>query len=141
MDEWAKAEVNQIRPIVQKIKACPQRTVSASKGATFIEGPPYNVTWDVVASKSICAPYAGYIELIVALRVVANDEQCKKSHTDCSALASSMDSRPPMVLRYEYDLAPDGLNLVKALARGENENKWVDRAMRGDSCWEGAAKP
>lgn len=100
MDEWAKAEVNQIRPIVQKIKACPQRTVSASKGATFIEGPPYNVTWDVVASKSICAPYAGYIELIVALRVVANDEQCKKSHTDCSALASSMDSRPPMVLRY-----------------------------------------
>jgi TPR repeat protein len=135
--EWAKAEVNQIRAIVEAIKQCPSK-VTASAASTVSDGPPYNVTWDVSASQLIRAPYAGYIELTVPTVVHCSQQRRASSPQGCAIV-----ERPqfPLVLRYEYDLSPDGLSLSKILVRGDNETQWSNRPNVSNFCWERAAQP
>ncbi len=138
MREWPKAELDQIRSIGERIKACPQEKTGGAVTSVYV-GPPYNVTWDVATSESVRAPYTGYIELVVLYRDVVNPEACKKNPWGCEAI--QLIPHRPLVLRYEYDLAPEGLNLVKALSRWDNESNWGNRTVGGSSCWERAARP
>jgi hypothetical protein len=136
-DGWAKPEVDQIRAMVQAIKQCPSK-VSASAASTISDGPPYNVTWDVSPSQSIRAPYAGYIELTVPSSV-----QCSQQRRASSPQGCAIVERPqfPLVLRYEYDLSPDGVRLSKILVRRDNETQWSNRPNVSNYCWERAAQP
>jgi TPR repeat protein len=136
-DEWMKAGVDQIRTMVQTIKNCPA-SVYRSATSTLTDGPPYNVTWDVSASQSVRAPYAGYIELTVPSIVRCSAAQRQQSQMGCDIV-----ERPkfPLVLRYEYDLSPDGLSLSKILVRRDNETEWSNRPNVSNYCWERAAQP
>jgi len=134
MDNWVKAEVGQLRSIVDKIKACPQEKKEGAVISSYL-GPPHDVTWDVVASESIRAPYTGYIELAVPYRVVIVPEACKKYPSSC-------ESTQQFVLRFEYDLAPDGVNLVKVLQRHPGADRWTNwGSLKESPCWEKAAQP
>jgi TPR repeat protein len=134
--DWKEAEINQIRAMVQAIKHCPA-SVNGSAASTIVDGPPYNVTWDVSASQSVRAPYAGYIELTVPTVV-----HCSPARRQSSPMGCDIVERPefPLVLRYEYDLSPDGLSLSKILVRRDNETEWSNRPNVSNYCWEGAAQ-
>jgi TPR repeat protein len=135
--DWKEAQINQIRAMVQAIKRCPAN-VSTSASSTIADGPPYNVTWDVSASQSVRAPYAGYIELIVPSRVQCSPQRRMSSPQGCAIVESP---QFPLVLRYEYDLSPDGLSLSKILVRRDNEAEWSNRPNVSNYCWERAAQP
>lgn len=135
--EWVKAETDQIRAIVQKVKACPKEGLEGPRTSVW-SGPPYNVTWDVSPSQSIRAPYAGYIELVFLEGAYCSQQWRKSSPAGCAIV-----ERPqvPLVLQYEYGLSPDGLSLEKIRARRDNESTWVDYAAMGGYCWLKAAQP
>jgi hypothetical protein len=135
--EWVKAETDRIRGMVQAVKQCPSK-VSSSAASTIVDGPPYNVTWDVSASQSVRAPYAGYIEF-----TVPTVTHCSPARRQSSPMGCDIVERPefPLVLRYEYDLSPDGLSLSKILVRRDNETEWSNRPNVSNYCWERAAQP
>jgi hypothetical protein len=135
--DWVKGETDQIRTMVQTIKQCPASS-NVSAASTIVDGPPYNVTWNVTPSDSIRAPYSGYIEFVVRSTI-----QCSAARRQSSPMGCAMVERPqvPLVLRYEYDLSTDGLSLEKIKARRDNENTWVDYAAMGRYCWLKAAQP
>ena len=137
LPEWTKPEVNQIREMVHAIKQCRSK-VTSDAASTIVNGPPYNVTWDVSTSQSIRAPYAGYIEFTV-LSVV----YCSAARRQSSPMGCDIVERPefPLVLRYQYDLSPDGLSLSKILVRRDNETEWSNRPNVSNYCWERAAQP
>jgi hypothetical protein len=137
-EEWAKAEIDQIRSIVQTIKQCRPDIVSIKAGKhgkekmTTTTGIPFNVTWDATASNSIRAPYSAHIELVVGHRMDTGSMRMGDLE-----MMNDFNSRPAFVSRYEFDLAPDGLSLQRKLKRNENENGWVDDQERG-WCWDRA---
>jgi hypothetical protein len=137
-EEWVKAEIIQIRSIVQTIKQCRPDIVSIKVGKhgkekmTETTGIPFNVTWDVTASNSIRAPYSAYIELVVGHRMDTDSMRIGDVE-----MMNDFNSRPAFVSRYEFDLAPDGLSLQRKLKRNENENRWSDDQERG-WCWDRA---
>jgi hypothetical protein len=135
--EWVKAETDQIRAMVQAIKLCPA-SVNESAASTIVDGPPYNVTWDVRPSDSVRAPYSGYIEFVVQSTIQCSPERRRSSPMGCATI-----ERPqvPLVLRYEYDFSPDGLNIERIRARRDNESTWIDYAAMGRYCWLKAAQP
>jgi len=135
--DWKEAEINQIRAMVQAIKQC-SASVNGSAASTIVDGPPYNVTWDVSVSQSVRAPYSGYIELTVPTVV-----HCSPARRQSSPMGCDIVERPefPLVLRYEYDLSPDGLSLSKILVRRDNETEWSNRPNVSNYCWERAAQP
>jgi hypothetical protein len=134
---WVRAETDQIRAMVQAIKQCPSK-VTSGPASTILDGPPYNVTWDISASQSVRAPYAGYIELTAPTVV-----HCSAARRQSSPMGCDIVERPefPLVLRYEYDLSPDGLSLSKILVRRDNETEWSNRPNVSNYCWERAAQP
>lgn len=139
--EWVKDETDQIRAIVQAIRQCPAH-VSTDASSTISDGPPYNVTWDVTASQSVRAPYSGYIEFAVLRRVSCNQQPNQKQRLSDSCLRlMNLLVKPPLILRYEYDLSPDELSLSKILVRFDNETEWSNRSNVSNYCWERAAQP
>ncbi len=135
--DWKEAEINQIRSMVQAIKRCPAN-ISTSASSTIADGPAYNVTWDVSASQSVRAPYDGYVEF-----TVPTVTHCSPARRQSSPMGCDIVERPefPLVLRYEYDLSPDGLSLSKILVRRDNETEWSSRPNVSNYCWERAAQP
>ncbi len=139
--EWGKAETDQIRAMVQAIRQCPAH-INTDASSTISDGPPYNVTWDVTASQSVRAPYSGYIEFAVLRRVSCDQQPNQKQRLSDSCLSlMNLLVKPPLILRYEYDLSPDELNLSKILVRFDNETEWSNRSNVTDYCWERAAQP
>lgn len=136
-EDWKEAEIDQIRAMVQAIKQCPAN-VSTDAASTIVDGPPYNVSWDVTPSNSIRAPYSGYIEFAVLSTV-----RCSSARRESSPVGCDIVERPqfPLVLRYEYDLSTDGLSLSKILVRRDNETEWSNRPNVSNYCWERAAQP
>ena len=135
--DWKEAEINQIRSMVLAIKRCPAY-VSTDATSTMVDGPPYNVTWDVSPSNSIRAPYIGYIELAVATRFTCTQHAQRSSPVGCLHIQGL--GGYPLVLRYEYDLSSDGLSLSKILVRRDNETEWSNRPNVSNYCWERAAQ-
>jgi len=135
--DWKDAEIDQIRAMVQAIKRCPA-DVNTSTASTIVDGPPYNITWDATPSNSLRAPFSGYIEFVVPSTV-----RCSPARRQSSPVGCDIVERPqlPLVLRYEYDLSPDGLSLSKILVRRDNETEWSNRPNVSNYCWERAAQP
>jgi len=141
MDEQTKAQVKQLRSISQAIKACPRQAESADTGSgAFYVGPPSNVTWDVKANSSVRAPYMGYIEFFLPREFSASKEYCAKH----AYLCAQMMLIPSFQYRFEYDLGPDGLELMKLLAKKKEDKDWSDvqpsAAGLANTCWLKAAR-
>lgn len=138
IEGWAKVETDRIRSIVQTIKQCQPDIVSVKVGkhgkvtVTDTTGIPFNVTWDIAPSSSMRAPYVGYIEV-----VVGHHMDTDSTGTEYLEAQDYFNSQPALVNRYEFDLAPEGLQLHRKLKRNENEKGWVDDQERG-WCWDRA---
>jgi hypothetical protein len=136
MDSQTRLEVGQLRSIAHAIKACSRVPEFPDTGnGTIYDGPPSNVVWDVKASSSIRAPYMGYIEFFLPREFSASQGTCAKNPRYCGELISDT---KPFRYRYEFDLGPDGLALVRVLIKGESEKRWQD-ARPDKTCWQGAA--
>src|SRR5271157_5365020 len=136
IDEQTKTRVKQLRAISNAIKACPREESPDTGNGKHIYGPPSNVTWDVKPNPSIRAPYLGYIEFSVPRNFSASKKYCAQ-HAEACALLLFQSSVP---LRFEFDLGPDGLELMKILAKNKDEDKeWSDinpnAAVLVDTCW------
>jgi len=141
MDEQTKVQVRRLRSISEAIKACPKVAVSSDKGEGAIyAGPPFNVTWDVKLSSSVRAPYLGYIEFVLPREFSASKKFCAKHEEFCAQMMLI----PSFQYRFEYDLGPDGLELMKTLAKSKEEKEWRDvgsnTADLNESCWLKAAR-
>jgi hypothetical protein len=140
MDEQTKAQVKQLRAISNAIKACPSKESPDTGNGKFIYGPPSNVTWDVKPNPSVRAPYLGYIEFSVPQDFSASKKYCAQHAVVCL----QMIGLPSVSLRFEFDLGPDGLELMKLLTKNKAEDKeWSDikpnAGVLSDTCWLKAA--
>lgn len=142
MDEQSKAQVKKLRSITEAIKACPRQAEYPDTGnGTFYNGSPSNVIWDVKSNPSpIRAPYMGYIEFSLPREFAASKKYCAKN----TELCAQMMLVPPFQYRFEFDLGPDGLELVKLLAKKKEDREWSDvqpkAAGLANTCWLKAAQ-
>jgi hypothetical protein len=141
-DKQAEPAVEELRVLAQTIKQCPQETMNSSKwgrGPTEVvqirRGPPQNVVWDVRASDSVRAPYTGYIQFTIRTKLWVPPESFAKYNRKYPGLwESSLRGLHPAEYRYEFDLSPRGLELVKMLSRDEGDSDWKTANLTG-SCW------
>jgi len=107
-------------------------------------GAPQNVVWDIVTGTTVRAPYSGFIEFSVSHYHWVPPEtseklQGKQSEGAAMLVAGQTGTR---TLRYEYDIGPAGIELVKALVRFKNAfgtSDWQD-LEKADICWDNAAR-
>ena len=72
-DDLAKQKViAQIRRVADAIKQCTEQITSTEKGpcgtSSKFDGPPANVDWDVVSSKTVRSPFQGVVEFTLPSR-------------------------------------------------------------------------
>jgi hypothetical protein len=154
----AKA-IEQMRQVAKAIKQCPEQVTSSletqCKVSKFFAGPPTNVEWDVLPSKTVRSPFQGIVEFTLPSRTQDSDSpnQSKKLHDEC--VASPLGSNPleqaaieevqrEMMreqaetkegpewrdehYRYEFDVGSDAPELVKMLwVAKDRKNNTVTR--------------
>jgi hypothetical protein len=131
-----------LRALAQAIKQCPQEVMTSHKWGkrpTEIEqirrGPPQNVAWDVRPSDSVRAPYTGYIQFTIRTELWVPPESYEKySRTYPGSLEAWLSHSHPSEYRYEFNLGPSRLELVKMLSRDEGDTVWKTTNLLG-SCW------
>jgi len=141
MDEQTKSQVKQLRAISNAIKACPrEQELSTREDGTFYIGPPSNVIWDVKPTSSARAPYLGYVEFFLPREFSGSKKFCSQNKEYCAQMMLLTSFR----YRFEFDLGPDGLELMKLLAKSKDDKEWRD--VRPDAsglvntCWLKAAR-
>jgi hypothetical protein len=102
---------------------------------TFYDGPPYNVIWDVKPNSSVRAPYMGYIEFVLPRQFSGSKQFCAKNKEYCAEMML-IHSFP---YRFEFELGPDGLELMKLLAKFKDDKEWRDVRPEAsglvNTCW------
>jgi hypothetical protein len=141
MDEQTKAQVKKLHAISDTIKTCPRQAEYPDTGnGTFYDGPPSNVIWDRKPNSSVRAPYMGYIEFFLPREFSASKKYCAKN----AELCAQMMLIPSFQYRFEFDLGPDGLELMKLLAKKKEDKEWSDvqpsAAGLANTCWLKAAQ-
>jgi hypothetical protein len=131
-----------LRALAQTIKQCPEETMNSSKwgkGPTEIveirRGPPQNVVWNVLPNDSVRAPSTGYIQFAIRTTLWVPPESFQKYTRKYPGLWESfLKHDRPTEYRYEFDLAPSELELLKMLSRDEGDAEWKTANLSG-SCW------
>jgi hypothetical protein len=161
-DDPAKRKaVDQMRQIANAIKQCPvQKTVIGPKDAcqvsTYYIGPPTNVEWDVLPSKTVRSPFQGILEFALPIHSTYIDrtDLSAKDHQKCvdkAARLAKMGLEPlpektPMGekrRRYEFDLGPGAPELIKMLEVSKDKDNNTVTSVAPDAanaCWVTAAK-
>lgn len=147
----SKPAVETLRRLAERIRSCPEMVTSETRWGTksdeikrTYEGPPHNVTWDVLPADTVRAPYLGYVEFSLPMRYwVPEAKQHKYNKTfgigntlDFENVLASASSAERY--RYEFDLGPEGLQFARALRRMPNATEWLDNQDAGKSCWHQA---
>jgi hypothetical protein len=142
--------VADMRRIANAMKECPEELQYQNECAVHYIGPPSNVEWDVVPSKTVRSPFQGVLEFTLPMRSqdVDSAKQSKRVHQKCldmasaaaSALTEEMREGPKWReghYRYEFDLGADGPELVKMLwiAKDRNGNIVTSAANDEHYCW------
>jgi hypothetical protein len=107
-------------------------------------GAPQNVVWDIVSGTTVRAPYSGSIEFSMnhyhwVPPETSEKLQRKQSEGTAILIAGQTGTR---TVRYEYDIGPAGIELVKASVRFKNvtgASDWQD-LEKADVCWDNAAR-
>src|SRR5690242_7778631 len=133
-DEPAKQKaIEQMRQIANAVKQCPAQKTHLGQNdscqvATYFIGPPANVEWDVLPSKTVRSPFQGILEFTLPsyATYVDRTDLSGKDHQKCVDKASRMarlglQSLPEKTAtheghrRYEFDLGSGAPELVKML--------------------------
>lgn len=164
-DDHAKQKaIDQTRRVAKAIKECAEQLTGnwqdECKVHKLYSGPPTNVEWDVLPSKTVRSPFQGIIEFTLPTRFQDSDlsGQSKKSHQECAEKEARMEAMGAPALaqlekegpkwreghyRYEFDVGADAPELVKVLwVVKDKEDKTVTEAANstGRECWVMAAK-
>jgi len=139
--------VNKLREVARTIRECPEAIETETKwGKGPLEisrlyiGPPKNVVWDVVPSKTVRSPYAGYIEFSTSHYVWVPPETSAKYERQHPGFRAEAAIRlKDWKLRYEFDVGPGGVEITRALSRLADASDWGDFSKR-DICWDNAAR-
>jgi hypothetical protein len=165
-DQAKQKAVDQMRQVANAIKQCGEHKETYQDDCQLYYsylGPPTNVEWDVLPSKTVRSPLQGFVEFELPSRSQEQDvdpaNQSKKAHQECvnrkavmaamaaPALAELAKEGPAwreVHYRYEFDVGSDAPELVKMLrvARGRDNNVVTSAAESGKphECWVAAAK-
>jgi Sel1 repeat len=149
ISEDSKPAVETLRIIAQRIGECPKALISESQWGRkkdeierLYQQPPANLIWDAVAGNSVRAPYLGYIEFTVNIDYWV-PESAERNFLKWPGAAPTLKYVVgPWHYRYEYDLGPDGLQLIRALMRNRTTGEWVEptRDALAKDCWDTAAR-
>jgi len=153
-----------MREIVNAIKQCPEQESSSFEDQckTYYSylGPPTNVDWDVLPSKTVRSPFQGVIEFALPTRSKNVEKQnlSKKQHQACADRAAVEGSIQLQVAaeveklgqkwhdghyRYEFDLGSGPPELVKMLWVVKDANDTTRTspvAANSNTCWITKAK-
>jgi hypothetical protein len=156
-DEAVKQKaIEQMRKIATAIKQCPPHKTSSQdecKIHVYYLGPPTNVEWDVVQSKTVRSPFQGTLEF--TLPSGSNDinqaNLSKKDQQKCAdrdAFVAQIEVPASKWhdghYRYEFDLGSGSPELIKMLwVVKDKDDKTLTSAVTDnlDACWVTAAKP
>lgn len=163
-DDHAKQKaIDQMRRVANAIKQCPEQKSSNQDECQvhyFHVGPPTNVEWDVLPSKTVRSPFQGIIEFSLPSRSedqeIAAANQSKRVHQQCVERAARMAAAAQVLAetmkqgpkwreghyRYEFDVGSDTPELVKLLwVVKDQANNTVTSAVEstGHECWVVAA--
>jgi hypothetical protein len=98
------------------------------------------VVWDVAPSKTVRSPYAGYIEFSTSHYFWTPPEtSAKYDRLYPGARMEAASHLKAWKFRYEFDVGPEGLELIRSLSRSADASDWGDFRMK-DVCWENAAR-
>jgi hypothetical protein len=149
ISEDSKPAVETLRIIAGRIRECPKALISESQWGRkkdeierLYQDPPENLTWDVVAGNSVRAPYLGYIEFTVNVNYWVPESRERSFLNWPGALPTLKFVVGPWHYRYEYDLGPNGLQLLRVLLRDKTSSEWKEptRDAVANNCWDAAAR-
>jgi len=155
--------IEQMRQIAAAVKQCPAHKSSSQvdcKVHIYYLGPPTNVEWDVVPSKTVRSPFQGILEFTLpsGSTDINHANLSKKDQQKCAnkdafeaqiaapALDAAMKAEPKGHeghYRYEFDLGSGTPELIKMLwVVKDKDNNTITSAMTDnlDACWVKAAK-
>jgi len=162
-DDPAKQRaIDQMRRIAGAMKLCHEEKSSYQDECqvhTYHLGPPTNVEWDVLPSKSVRAPYLGVIEFTLPngreeidavnlpkkLQKKCAERKAAMASAEAQALARDMREGPMWReghYRFEFDVGSSKPELVKMLwiAKDRNNNVVTSPVTESTSCWIVRAK-
>ena len=104
--------------------------------------PPDNPMWDVITSNSVRAPYLGYVEFTVTESYWVPDSAKYRFFNWPGAAPTLKLVVGPWHYRYEYDLGPNGLQLIRVLLRSRTTGQWAEptKSSLAKYCWDAAAR-
>ena len=146
--------IEQMRRVANAIKQCPeQKAYQSERGVSkSYAGPPTNVEWDVIPSKTVRSPFQGVIEFTLPSRWApplwcSTPSNPLEEQACQDAIAEQAKEGPEWReehYRYEFDVGSDAPELVKMLwvAKDRKNNTVTQEATPTaiDECWVAAAK-
>ncbi|MGA7794080.1 MAG: hypothetical protein WCA19_13660 [Candidatus Acidiferrales bacterium] len=160
-DRAKREAIVQMRDVANAIKQCPEQQVNSIQTVCHVynsyTGPPTNLEWDVLPSKTVRSTFQGTLEFTLPHRLETLDppNQSIKDHDNCvlgsamNALKNGDESHEPegpkwreVRFRYEFDLG-DAPELVKSvfIAKDRSNNAVTSPTEdSGRECWVIAAR-
>jgi hypothetical protein len=162
--------IDQMRQVARAMKQCSELVTSSEDKCKIhktYQGPPTNLEWDVMPSKTVRSPFQGIIEFSLPFRYEDIDlpNLSKKAHQQCldeeahSFAASPLGASTRAEIedeiakkgpewreghyRYEFDVGSNDPELVKMLwiAKDRKDNLVTSEAKASErECWVAAAK-
>lgn len=133
-----KRAVVTFRTLAERLKTCqPEKEFGDDpdhSGVMYFE-PPINVTWDVLPNSSARAPLAAYIEFATPRKFVISANGA--SHFDPKYEDEMTQAAWTQRHRYEFDVSPAGISLVRTLRFGKTD--WIDEDPN-KYCWQNLAR-
>ncbi|HEV2489324.1 MAG TPA: hypothetical protein VGT03_05930 [Candidatus Acidoferrales bacterium] len=136
--------IAQMRRIANAMKACSEEISSKTELATYYVGPPTNLEWDVVDSKTVRSPFQGIVKFTLPERSeetekAKHSKKLDKQYMDAEIYKTAYGHEG--YYQYEFDLGNGSSDLVKVLFVDDKtkESKPVPSGTSGPSCWGKAA--
>jgi hypothetical protein len=160
-DPARQKAIREMRRVADAMKQCSeQRSKSYQDDCEvwyFLTGPPANLEWDVLPSKTARSPFQGIVEFTLPSHKQDLDppNQSKKAHDSCYERKMLIDQMavevwskqgsttpPPHHYhhRYEFDLGSDEPELVKMLLVDDETKQTSAANDQENDCWVQAAR-
>jgi hypothetical protein len=134
--------ISQMRRIADAMKQCPEEIHDQTDYGIYYWGPPLNVVWDLMDTKSARSPFQGFIEFSLQRRSeetpkAKRSQKLHEKYMDYDLYQTTYPKRGHF--RYEFDLGSDTPELVKMLWFDDKTQKF-DSVDIDHTCWQDAAR-
>jgi hypothetical protein len=97
-DRTKQEAIEQMRQVAKAMKQCSEQLTGSSSGDCYTlrlyAGPPTNLEWDVLPSKTVRSPFQGIVEFTLPTRTERIDppNQSAKAHQKCAENEAELDA-------------------------------------------------